>query len=138
MEASKSTTAATSPSSTDLQLLLPPPELDSQLSSLIYGLSQQVQAAMENMLKMIKGEKNLKCIFTFLSCFADLYLPLSIISSLIILHSEVDQNSAEVMEEIEKCKDSALEKKKLLEEEKEHFEKAAYTVLDMLNNSDSR
>lgn len=42
------------------------------------------------------------------------------------------------MEEIEKCKDSALEKKKLLEEEKEHFEKAAYTVLDMLNNSDSR
>ncbi|XP_034684506.1 uncharacterized protein LOC117913603 [Vitis riparia] len=105
MEASKSTTAATSPSSTDLQLLPPPPELDSQLSSLIYGLSQQVQAAMENMLKMI---------------------------------NEVDQNSAEVMEEIEKCKDSALEKKKLLEEEKEHFEKAAYTVLDMLNNRDSR
>ena len=55
-----------------------------------------------------------------------------------IFHSEVDQSSAEVTEEIEKCKDSTLEKKKILEEEKEHFEKAAYTVLDMLNNGDNR
>lgn len=40
------------------------------------------------------------------------------------------------MEEIEKCKDSALERKRTLEEEKERFQKAAYTVLDMLNNRD--
>lgn len=37
------------------------------------------------------------------------------------------------MEEIEKCKESATEKKKILEEEKERFQKAAYTVLDVLN-----
>lgn len=50
--------------------------------------------------------------------------------------SEIDQNSAGVAEEIEKCKDSALERKGILEEEKERFQKAAYTVLDMLNNRD--
>ncbi|XWS70358.1 hypothetical protein CRYUN_Cryun03dG0041200 [Craigia yunnanensis] len=42
--------------------------------------------------------------------------------------SEIDQNSSGIMEEIEKCKDSALERKKSLEEEKEQFQKAAYTV----------
>lgn len=52
------------------------------------------------------------------------------------LCSEIDQNSAGIMEEIEKCKDSALERKGILEEEKERFQKAAYTVLDMLNNRD--
>lgn len=41
------------------------------------------------------------------------------------------------MGEIEKCKNSAIEKKRILEEEKEHFEKAAYTVLDMLNSRSS-
>lgn len=50
--------------------------------------------------------------------------------------NEVDQNSAGIVEEIEKCKDSALEKKRILEEEKERFQKAAYTVLDLLNNRD--
>ena len=40
------------------------------------------------------------------------------------------------MEEIEKCKDSAFERKKVLEEEKEQFQKAAYSVLDLLNNRD--
>ncbi|KAB1204520.1 hypothetical protein CJ030_MR8G021828 [Morella rubra] len=120
---------AASPSRTDAQFL-PAPEAESQLSSLVYGsfnfsdlkisglvnfpsylmlllmnadISQEVQGAMENMLKMI---------------------------------NEIDQNSAQVMEEIEKCKDSALERKRILEEEKERFQKAAYTVLDMLNNRD--
>ncbi|XP_022864151.1 uncharacterized protein LOC111384135 [Olea europaea var. sylvestris] len=63
-------------------------------------LSQQVQVAMENMLKMTK---------------------------------EIDQNSAEILEDIEKSKDSALQRKKNLEEEKEHFQKAAFAVLNMLN-----
>ncbi|MBA0547820.1 hypothetical protein Golob_018961 [Gossypium lobatum] len=40
------------------------------------------------------------------------------------------------MEEVEKCKESALERKKSLEEEKEKFQKAAYTVLDMLNSGE--
>lgn len=81
--------------------LVPRNDVESQLSSLLHELSQQVQAAMENMFKMT---------------------------------NEIDQNSAGIMEEIEKCKDSALERKKTLEEEKARFQNAAYTVLDLLNN----
>ncbi|OMO61838.1 hypothetical protein CCACVL1_23215 [Corchorus capsularis] len=95
---------ASSPSQTDTQSLAPPAmEAESQLSSLVYDMSQHVHMAMENMLKMT---------------------------------TEIDQNSLGIMEEMEKCKDSALERKKVLEEEKERFQKAAYTVLDMLNNRD--
>ncbi|KAH7847378.1 hypothetical protein Vadar_025416 [Vaccinium darrowii] len=43
---------ASSPSPSENQLI-PRSEVDSQLSSLVFDLSQQVQAAMENMLKMI-------------------------------------------------------------------------------------
>ncbi|GKU87153.1 hypothetical protein SLEP1_g1597 [Rubroshorea leprosula] len=50
--------------------------------------------------------------------------------------NEIDQNSVGITEEIEKCKDSTLERKKVLEDEKERFQKAAYTVLEMLNNRD--
>ncbi|XP_065851303.1 uncharacterized protein [Euphorbia lathyris] len=75
-------------------------EAESQFSSLLYDMSQQVQMAMENMLKMI---------------------------------AEIDQNSAGIVEEIGKCKLSALEREKVLDEEKETFQKAAYTVLEMLN-----
>ncbi|KAG8635845.1 uncharacterized protein LOC110603020 [Manihot esculenta] len=85
----------------DSQFLASSPEAESQLSSLLSDLSQQVQTAMGNMLKMIV---------------------------------EIDQNSTGIMEDIGKCKDSALERKKILGEEKERFQKAAYTVLDMLNN----
>ncbi|KAK4355430.1 hypothetical protein RND71_024401 [Anisodus tanguticus] len=81
--------------------LVPIPEVESQFSSLVYELSQQVQGAMENMLKMI---------------------------------NEIDQSSTEVMEEMEKCKDSALERRKTLEEQKDHFQRAAYAILNMLNN----
>ncbi|KAJ4837972.1 hypothetical protein Tsubulata_031785 [Turnera subulata] len=80
----------------------PPQEAESQLSSLVYDMSQQVQMTMENMLKTI---------------------------------IEIDQNSVLVTDEIGKCKDSALERKKALEEEKESVQKAAYTVLGMLNNN---
>ncbi|KAM7459413.1 hypothetical protein LguiA_036407 [Lonicera macranthoides] len=98
--------SSSSPSpSSDGQLVVPRSHTtaESQLSSLIYDLSQQVQGAMENMLKMT---------------------------------NEIDQNSAGVTEEIEKCKETALERNKTLEEEKEYFQKAAHTVLDMLNNKD--
>ncbi|KAI3468260.1 hypothetical protein Pfo_024923 [Paulownia fortunei] len=81
----------------------PPSAVESQLSSLIYDLSQNVQVAMDNMLKMI---------------------------------NEIDQNSAGIMEEIEKSKDSVLQRKIHLEEEKDHFQKAAFAVLDMLNSRD--
>lgn len=49
--------------------------------------------------------------------------------------SEIDQNSVGIKEEIEKSKDFAMEKKRVLEEEKEQFQKAAYTILDMLSNN---
>ncbi|KAK2984440.1 hypothetical protein RJ640_022583 [Escallonia rubra] len=91
---------ASSPSPSDGQLVLRT-DAESQLSSLIFDLSQQVQAAMENMLKMT---------------------------------NEIDQNSAGITEEIEKCKEFSLERKRTIEEEKERFQKAAFTVLDMLNN----
>ncbi|XP_022730434.1 uncharacterized protein LOC111285320 [Durio zibethinus] len=95
---------ANSPSQADT-LSLPPPaaEAESHLSSLVLDMSQHVQMAMENMLKMI---------------------------------NEIDQNSLGIMEEIEKCKGSGLERKKVLEEENGRLQKAAYTVLDMLNNTD--
>ncbi|KAL6125335.1 hypothetical protein ACLB2K_073394 [Fragaria x ananassa] len=122
---------AASPSQSDAQpaLLTPPPESESQISSLLYGkfhfsltaasifdfscpkplivrfvaeISQQVQAEMEDMLKSIR---------------------------------EIDENSGQITEEIDKCKESALEKKRGLEESKEQIEKAAYAVLQMLNNS---
>lgn len=39
------------------------------------------------------------------------------------------------MEEIGKCNDTAFERKKDLEEEKQRFQKAAYAVLGMLNDT---
>ncbi|KAM0046359.1 hypothetical protein Hdeb2414_s0009g00315261 [Helianthus debilis subsp. tardiflorus] len=98
--------ASSSPRSspTDNPQLLPLSDGHSPLSSVIYELSQQVQAGMENMLKMI---------------------------------SEIDQSSGGIIEDIEKCKDSALERKRTLEEDKERFQKAAYSVLDMLNNREN-
>ncbi|KVH89951.1 uncharacterized protein LOC112521762 [Cynara cardunculus var. scolymus] len=92
------------PSHADNTQLLPLSDAQSPLSTVVYELSQQVQAAMDNMLKMI---------------------------------TEIDQSSAGIIEDIEKCKDSALERKRTLEEEKERFQKAAYSVLDMLNNRES-
>ncbi|XP_059318664.1 uncharacterized protein LOC132069279 [Lycium ferocissimum] len=89
-------------SGSDDQLqLAPTSEIESPLSSVVYELSQQVQRAMENMLKMI---------------------------------NEIDQSSNEVTEDVEKCKDSALERRKTLEEQKEDFQRAAYAILNMLNN----
>ncbi|KAF8017858.1 hypothetical protein BT93_H2919 [Corymbia citriodora subsp. variegata] len=44
-----------------------------------------------------------------------------------------DQSSAGIIEDIEKCRNSALERKKGLEEEKKQFQRAAYAVIDMLN-----
>ncbi|XP_022976221.1 uncharacterized protein LOC111476676 [Cucurbita maxima] len=76
-------------------------ESETQLSVLLFHISQQAQGAMENMLRMI---------------------------------SEIDQNAVGILEDIEKCRGSALDRKGVLEEEKQQFQQAAYTVLDMLNN----
>lgn len=53
--------------------------------------------------------------------------------SFFIWYSEIDVQSAEVTEEMERCKEYALERRKAIEEEKECFQKAAYAVLDVLN-----
>ncbi|KAF9615538.1 hypothetical protein IFM89_024165 [Coptis chinensis] len=105
MESSKSLMVAvsSSPSQTLTTSLPQSSEAESHLSSLVYDISQQVQEAMENMLKMI---------------------------------NDVGQSSSGIVEEIEKSKESAIERKKILEEEKECFQKAAYTVLDMFNTRD--
>ncbi|XP_014500817.1 uncharacterized protein LOC106761762 [Vigna radiata var. radiata] len=47
--------------------------------------------------------------------------------------TEINHNSAVIEEEIEKCKGSALERKRALNEDRDNFQKAAYAVLDMLN-----
>ncbi|EFH48433.1 hypothetical protein ARALYDRAFT_489417 [Arabidopsis lyrata subsp. lyrata] len=97
---------AESPSHSDAQLVAhqsPGQQAESDLASLVFEMSQQVQMGMENMLKMVKYE--------------------------------IDQNSVGIKEEIEKSKDFAMEKKRILEEEKDQFQKAAYTILDMLSNS---
>ncbi|GAY60213.1 hypothetical protein WN944_000374 [Citrus x changshan-huyou] len=95
---------ANSPSQIDTQIVdVQSSEVESQLSSLVYDMSQQVHMVMQNMLKMI---------------------------------AEIDQNSSGIMEEVEKCKNLAFERKKSLEEEKERFQKAAFAVLDMLNDRD--
>lgn len=49
------------------------------------------------------------------------------------LCSEIDANSTEVTEDMVKCKESALERRKVIEEEKECFQKAAYAVLNVLS-----
>ncbi|KAJ8751844.1 hypothetical protein K2173_026041 [Erythroxylum novogranatense] len=55
-------------------------------------------------------------------------------ANMLKITKEVDHDSMGITEEISRCKDSALERKKALEDEKEKFQKAAYTVLNMLNN----
>lgn len=62
-----------------------------------------------------------------------LRLPLIIFEDSPRLHREIDRNSAEILEDIKKSKDSALQRKKSLEDEEEHFRKAAFAALNMLN-----
>ncbi|GAB2275604.1 hypothetical protein Dimus_010361 [Dionaea muscipula] len=47
--------------------------------------------------------------------------------------NEIDVHNAEVVEEVERCKESAVQRRKAIEEETECFQKAAYAVLDVLN-----
>lgn len=54
-----------------------------------------------------------------------------------LFHSEIDMNSASIMEEIEKSKESALQRKVQLEERKDNLQKATFAVFDMLNSRDS-
>ncbi|ONK66426.1 uncharacterized protein A4U43_C06F7880 [Asparagus officinalis] len=97
MENSKEMIAASSPSEANSIA-----EADSHLSALLYDVSQEVQVALENMLKMT---------------------------------SEINQSAGEISREIEKCRQSESAKNKILEEEKERFQKAAIAVLQMLRHN---
>ncbi|XP_068653689.1 uncharacterized protein [Aristolochia californica] len=50
--------------------------------------------------------------------------------------NEIDQCSSEIVEDLDKCKESISERKKMLEDDKECFQKAAFSVLDMLNHEE--
>ncbi|KAJ4784732.1 polyamine-modulated factor 1-binding protein [Rhynchospora pubera] len=82
--------------------IIPCEEPESPISSLLVDISNQLQGAMQNMLKMT---------------------------------SEVDQSIAEIATDMEKCKESVSEKGRMLEEERERFQKAALAVLEMLNGT---
>ncbi|KAJ4773899.1 polyamine-modulated factor 1-binding protein [Rhynchospora pubera] len=82
--------------------IIPCEEPESPISSLLVDISNQLQGAMQNMLKMT---------------------------------SEVDQNIAEIATDMEKCRESVSEKGRMLEEERERFQKAALAVLEMLNGT---
>ncbi|CAN6456411.1 unnamed protein product [Victoria cruziana] len=49
--------------------------------------------------------------------------------------SEIDRRSAEIKEDVDRCKGWAIERKKMVEEEKERFRVAALNALDLLNTS---
>ncbi|KAI0502429.1 hypothetical protein KFK09_017378 [Dendrobium nobile] len=51
-------------------------------------------------------------------------------------NSEIEQSSGDIVEEMEKCKESAGAKSKVLEEEKDRYQKAAMAVLQMLGGTD--
>ncbi|VFQ60146.1 unnamed protein product [Cuscuta campestris] len=59
-----------------------------------------------------------------------------VLENMVKLIKEIDQNSTEIVEDIEKCKSTALERKISLEEQKAQFQKAAYAALNMLNNEE--
>lgn len=52
-----------------------------------------------------------------------------------LCNSEINQTTVEISEEIEKCKQSESDKSKMLDIEKERFQKAALAVLEMLRHS---
>ncbi|KAH6757610.1 hypothetical protein C2S52_008714 [Perilla frutescens var. hirtella] len=95
---------ASSPPPTGTELAVLPPAAESQLSSLVYDISQNLQVSMDTMLKMI---------------------------------SEIDHNSGSITEEIEKSKESVLQRKIQLEEKKENLQKTTFAVFDMLNSRDT-
>ncbi|KMZ60262.1 hypothetical protein ZOSMA_5G01270 [Zostera marina] len=57
----------------------------------------------------------------------------STMEGMLKLTSEVDRSSSEITEEIRKCGETVDSRQRLLEEEKESVQKAAYAVLDMLD-----
>ncbi|KAK9698113.1 hypothetical protein RND81_08G083500 [Saponaria officinalis] len=58
--------------------------------------------------------------------------------NLLKMINEIEVQSADVKEEIEKCKESVLEKRKAIEDERECYQKAAFAVLDVLNSGDGK
>ncbi|PKU78951.1 uncharacterized protein LOC114579686 [Dendrobium catenatum] len=58
------------------------------------------------------------------------------IQNMLKMNTEIEQSSGDIVEEIEKSKESAGAKSKILEEEKDRYQKAAMAVLQMLGGTD--
>ncbi|RXH91980.1 hypothetical protein DVH24_021003 [Malus domestica] len=139
---------AASPSQSDLQLQLQS-ESESPMSSIVYG---HFTSLSHNSISLsfaipfydfVPSNLSFECqekkLFKFKLNFGYNRAVISqqvqgAMENMFKMMSETDENSAGISEEIEKCKESALEKKKGLEEAREQVEKAAYAVLEMLNN----
>ncbi|KAJ0960602.1 hypothetical protein J5N97_001527 [Dioscorea zingiberensis] len=57
--------------------------------------------------------------------------------SMVKMASEISECTGEIMEEMEKCKEYVNVKNKILEEEKDRFQKAAIAVIEFLNGSEN-
>ncbi|RRT74827.1 hypothetical protein BHM03_00040563 [Ensete ventricosum] len=118
MEHAKAIAASPSSSSPPREALANP-EAESQISAILFDTWQQVQEAMQSMLKMTRGA--LFCVL------------LDMLVKTFNSNSEIEQSSAEIKEEIEKCKERVEVRSKALEEAKEHMQKTAIAVLQIFN-----
>ncbi|AED93468.1 hypothetical protein ISN45_At05g024240 [Arabidopsis thaliana x Arabidopsis arenosa] len=128
---------AESPSQSDAQLVAhqsPGQQADSDLTSLVFEIRIKREFFM-----FVKSNALMIChLLTVLKTNAIAEMSQQVqmgMENMLKMVYEIDQNSVGIKEEIEKSKDFAMEKKRILEEEKDQFQKAAYTILDMLSNS---
>ncbi|KAL0792380.1 hypothetical protein Bca101_063757 [Brassica carinata] len=121
-------------------------EAESDLSSLVFGLFFSLLLLVVFTLSSDLGISASSYMFSFVDepcsdgllirCkFAEMSQQVQLgMENMLKLVNEIDGNSVGIKEEIERSKEFAMEKKRALEEEKEQFQKAAYTILDMLSN----
>ncbi|GLJ56090.1 hypothetical protein SUGI_1204120 [Cryptomeria japonica] len=57
------------------------------------------------------------------------------VETLLPLISEIDAGAVEIREEVQRCRELWMDRKCKLEQERERFQQAACTVLEMLNKS---
>ncbi|KAG6409621.1 hypothetical protein SASPL_127662 [Salvia splendens] len=133
---------ASSPPPTGTELAVPSLAAESQLSSLIYA-SRLICVSYMAIMKSLLHE------YHILPYKADLMIPEFVMPTVINRYlsqnlqvsmdnmlkiiSEIEQNSGGITEEIEKSKESALQRKIQLEEKRDSFQKTTYAIFDMLN-----
>nr|VDD26993.1 unnamed protein product [Brassica oleracea] len=121
---------AESPSQSGAQLVAH--QAESDLASLVFvgGLRLQVNVSLLTMRIDFVGPESPDTLK-----FAEMSQQVQVgMDNMLKFVNEIDGNSVGIKEEIDRSKEFAMEKKRVLEEEKEQFQKAAYTILDMLSN----